>query len=150
MRIKQFLHTLLSSTMHLKRLNTLSVFVDALLRDKSLSLTRLGRSLTTKAQEKNNIKRSDRFLSNKQLHDERLNIYKVTAEQLINTDARPLILVDWSPVPNTTHRLLRASLVVKGRALLVYEEIYIGKYENSVKAHKCFLSHLKEVLPQAC
>lgn len=150
MRVKQFLHNLLSTTMHLKRLNTLFLLVDALLKDKKLSVTRLGRSLKNTAQEKNNIKKSDRFLSNERLHAERMEIYKATAYRLINTIIRPLIVVDWSPVPNTTHCLLRASLVIKGRALSVYEEVHLKKYENSVKAHKQFLSHLKTILPQAC
>lgn len=150
MRVKQFLHNLLSATMHLKRLQTLIVLVDGLLIDKKLSVTCLGRSVKNKAQEKNNIKRSDRFLSNKKLHLERMKIYRTTAHRLINHLVRPLILVDWSPVPNTTHCLLRASLVIKGRALSVYEEVYIKKYENSAKAHKQFLSNLKTILPQTC
>jgi hypothetical protein len=150
MRVKTFLHKLLSATMHLKRLATLSIFVEALIKEKKLSVSRLGRSLDNKVQEKNNIKRIDRFVSNKKLHKERLEIYKTTADYLINPLTRPIILVDWSPVPNTTHNILRASLVMKGRALSIYEEVYPDKCEGTIKAHKLFLSNLKAILPQEC
>jgi hypothetical protein len=65
MHAHQFLHKMLSPVMHLKRLNTLELLITGLMNDKKLSVTQLGRSLDTKAQEKNNIKRSDRFLGNR-------------------------------------------------------------------------------------
>jgi hypothetical protein len=150
MHIKRFLHKLLSSTIHEKRLTTLHLLITALISEKKLSLTQLGRALKSKAREKNNIKRCDRFLGNKKLHGERISIYRHTAQWLIGTNTRPLLLVDWSHVPNTTHYLLRASLVAKGRALSIYEEVFARHYENSDKAHHLFLQHLKQVLPNAC
>ncbi|WP_154669258.1 IS4 family transposase, partial [Legionella bozemanae] len=137
-------------TIHGKRLSPLCLFVEALIREKKLSLTRLGRALKNKTQEKHNIKRCDRFLGNKLLHQERQSIYKEVAHRLIGTIERPLILVDWSHVPNTTHYLLRASLVAKGRALSIYEEVFTKQYENSNKAHRQFLHHLKTLLPETC
>lgn len=68
MHVKRFLHNLLSSTIHGKRLNTLILLINGLLIEKKLSLTQLGRALKGRAQEKNNIKRCDRFLGNKNLH----------------------------------------------------------------------------------
>lgn len=75
MHIKRFLHNLLFSTIHGKRLNTLNLLINALITEKKLSLTQLGRALKNKAQEKHNIKRCDRFIGNKKLHAERLSIY---------------------------------------------------------------------------
>jgi hypothetical protein len=150
MHIKRFLHNLLSRTIHRKRLNTLNLLINALISEKKLSLTQLGRALKNKAQEKNNIKRCDRFLGNKKLHAERFSIYQKAACWLIGKNARPLILIDWSHVPNTTHYLLRASLVAKGRALSIYEEVFTRQYENSDKAHQSFLQNLKQLLPEAC
>jgi len=46
--------------------------------------------------------------------------------------------------------LLRGSLVAKGRALSVYEEVFSLQYENSEKAHQLFLQNLKQVLPGTC
>lgn len=150
MHVKRFLHYLLSNSIHGKRLTPLCLFVESLIREKKLSLTRLGRALKNKVQEKNNIKRCDRFLGNKNLHLERQGIYKEVAHRLIATMERPLILVDWSHVPNTTHYLLRASLVAKGRALSIYEEVFTKQYENSNKAHQQFLHHLRKILPEFC
>lgn len=150
MHIQRFLHNLLPNSIHMKRINTLSVFVSALLTEKKLSLSQLGRSLKNKVQEKHNIKRCDRFLGNEKLHQERLCIYKTVSHRLIGNLKRPLILVDWSHVPNTNNHLLRASLVAKGRALSVYEQVFPKKYENSVKAHRQFLSNLRTVLPETC
>lgn len=150
MHVKRFLHNLLSSTIHGKRLNTLIILINGLLIEKKLSLTQLGRALKGRAQEKNNIKRCDRFLGNKNLHKERYSIYKKASHWLMGANCRPLILVDWSHVPNTTHYLLRASLVAKGRALSIYEEVFPLQYENSDKGHRKFLQHLKQLLPETC
>ncbi|HHF7381308.1 TPA: hypothetical protein ACPSKF_001816, partial [Legionella anisa] len=57
----------------------------SLISEKKLSLTRLGRALRNKTQEKHNIKRCDRFLGNNKLHRERQSIYKEVAHQLICT-----------------------------------------------------------------
>ena len=150
MHIKRFLHNLLFSTIHGKRLNTLNLLINALITEKKLSLTQLGRALKNKAQEKHNIKRCDRFIGNKKLHAERLSIYIKVAQRLIGNNVRPHLLVDWSYVPNTTHYLLRASLVAKGRALSVYEEVFSLQCQNSDKAHQLFLQNLKNVLPEGC
>jgi len=150
MHIKRFLHNLLSSTIHGKRLNTLNLLINALISEKKLSLTQLGRALKNKAQEKNNIKRCDRFLGNKKLYEERFSIYQKAADRLIGNNARPVLLVDWSHVPNTTSYFLRASLVAKGRSLSIYEAVFSRQYENSDKAHQLFLQNLKQVLPKTC
>lgn len=89
MHVKQLLHTLLFPVMHLKRLTTLSLLVLGAIKEKKLSVTFLGRALATDATEKNNIKRSDRFLSNTKLHQERLSIYKTFACALIGKKTRP-------------------------------------------------------------
>ena len=124
MHARQFLHKMLSPVMHLKRLNTLELLITGLMNDKKLSVTQLGRSLDTEAQEKNNIKRSDRFLGNSLVWQERFSIYKEISFSLIGSNNRPLIIVDWSHVPNTTCYILRAAFAAKGRALTLYEEVF--------------------------
>jgi hypothetical protein len=148
MHVEQFLHTLLSPVTHLKRLRTLTLLVSAVLKEKKLSVTLLGRSMdNNNAQEKNNIKRSDRFLSNTSIQKERHIIYKAMANQLIYKD-NPWIIVDWSHVPNTNNYILRAALVAKGRALTIYEEVHPKKLENNPNIHKKFLAQLKNILPE--
>lgn len=150
MHINQFLHTLLSSVIHLKRLATLSLLVLGALKDKRLSLTLLGRALDTKATEKSNIKRSNNYLGNKKVHQEREEIYSAFTRRLIGNKKRPWIIVDWSPVPNSKHYILRAALVMKGRALSLYEEVHPKAKENNPIIHQKFLFTLKALLPKQC
>lgn len=150
MHANELLHQLLSSVMHMKRLKTLKLLVWGLLSDKKLSTTYLGRSIKNEVDEKHNIKRSDRFLSNKHLYKERTPIYKAIISQLIPAYSRPWIIVDWSHVPNTERYILRAALVAKGRALPLYEAVYSKKQENNPKVHQRFLALLKKMLPEHC
>lgn len=150
MHIQPFLHNLLSSVMHLKRLKTLVLLVSGLLHDKKLSVTQLGRSLSNNAKEKNNIKCSDRFLNNKHLWRERFSIYGTIVLRLISATPRPLIIVDWSHIPNTTCYLLRAAVVASGRALTLYEEVFPKRLENNPDIHRRFLKKLKKLLPIHC
>jgi hypothetical protein len=136
--------------MHLKRLNTLIGLISGLLQDKKLSVTNLGRSLDNKAKEKNNIKCSDRFLSNKHIWKERFSVYKMVAFSLVKTMIKPIILVDWSHIPNTTCYVLRAAIVSSGRALTFYEEVYPKRLENNPKVHRKFLKKIKKLLPVHC
>ena len=150
MHVNQFLHTLLSPVMHLKRLSTLTVLVLSTLKHKKLSVTQLGRGMETAASEKNNIKRSDRFLSNKKLGKERQEIYATSTYQLIGGHSRPRIIVHWSPAPNALNYILRAALILEGRALSLYEEVHPKAKENNSKVHELFLSQLKKILPLYC
>jgi len=139
MHASKFLHEMLSPVMHLKRLTTLNLLVTGLITDKKLSVTQLGRSLESIAQEKNNIKRSDRFIGNRLVWRERFSTYKKVALSLIGMNKRPLIIVDWSHVPNTTCYILRAAFAGEGRALTLYEEVFPKRLENAPKVHARFL-----------
>jgi hypothetical protein len=150
MYAKQFLHEKLSGVMHLKRLATLESLLTGLLKDKKLSVTQLGRSLESSAQEKNNIKRSDRFISNHHVWKERFSIYREISLSLVGNNRRPLIIVDWSHVPNTTCYILRAAFVGSGRALTLYEEVFPKRLENSPEVHQRFLNKLRKLLPETC
>lgn len=97
MHATQFLHEMLSPVMHLKRLTTLELLLTGLMNDKKLSVTQLGRSLEGKAQEKNNIKRSDRFIGTPSVWKERFLIYKKVCLSLIGPNKRPLIIIDMEP-----------------------------------------------------
>jgi hypothetical protein len=136
---------------HQKRLAILMLAIHALLIGQRLSLTQLGRCLTSKALVKHSIKRIDRLLGNPHLHQERNSIYQFMSQELLKGNQRPLIIVDWSEL--TTERdfhLLRASLPVGGRALTLYEEVHPQKDIGSPKVHKRFLRALQKLLPDDC
>ena len=147
MHVKSFLHKLLSSVIHQKRLITLSLMVETAIKSKKLSLTALGRSLSLPIQERSGIKRADRLLGNTKLHEERSAIYAVCIQQLLGNNKRPIIIADWSHIPNSTNHVLRAALVTQGRALALYEEVYPEKQLGNPATQRAFLLKLKDLLP---
>lgn len=150
MHVKGFLHKLLSSVMHKKRLDTLIVIVFGLLTWKKLSVTELGRGINLPIQERSAIRRADRFVGNRKLHKELNAIYRKNVELLVGSKQRPKIIADWTHIPNTKNHALRAALVGKGRALTLYEEVYSEKKLGNVKIEKDFLEKLKKLLPEGC
>src|SRR5262249_22980876 len=138
MHVKGFLHKKLSAVMHKKRLNTLSLLVEAALMNKKLSLTELGREMDLPIEERSGIRRADRFLGNEKLYSERIAILKTIADMIV-LKPRPWIIVDWSEVPNSFNHVLRAALVAEGRAITLYEEVHPEKKLSNPKIEKRFL-----------
>jgi hypothetical protein len=96
---------------------------------------------------KHSIKRIDRLLSNRHLHDERAMLYATIATHVVGGTQRPLVIVDWSGVGNDARFwLLRAAIAFNGRALPVYEEVHpLKRYDNRA-VRKAFLQKLRTVL----
>ncbi len=140
-----------ASEMHQKRREALAVNVRAAWRGEVLTVTHLGRAITSAAKEKHGIKRADRLLSNRPLHPERHGIYATLAQSLIGTRQRLPILVDGSDLDVCKrHFLLRASVPVQGRTLTLYEEVHTVKTQEKPPTHQRFLQHLKALLPVGC
>jgi hypothetical protein len=155
MHVKGFLHKILKNVTHLKRLITITYLVIAVIKERELSVTRLGRALNLPIQERSCIKRADRLIGNKKLHEERIKFYKKEINLLLGSKERCLIIVDWSKIPNTNNHVLRAALVVtgkasKGRALTIYEEVHREKLLSNNRVQKRFLNKLKELIPSKC
>lgn len=75
--------------------------------------------------EKHCIKRADRLLSNAHLQGERPGLYQTLARRLVGAQRHPVILIDWSDLDVVKrHQVLRASLLLAGRALTLYEEVH--------------------------
>lgn len=150
MHAKEFLHKTLSSVIHNKRLFVLADMVQALLFNKKLSVTELGRGMLTGTTEHSAIRRSDRFIGNQGIHTELPHIYKTIAELMIGHNKSPQIIVDWTHIPNTKYHALRAALVHHGRALTVYEEVHSEKKLGNRKIEKNFLGRLRDLIPGGC
>lgn len=134
------------SFMHKKRQTVLFGAVDALMEGASLTLSSLGRNFKGRAKERNQIRKMDRLLGNKHLHQEIPMIYKGINE-LIITGNQPVISVDWSCLSYAKGiYLLRASLRINGRSLVCYQEIHPKEHENNDAVHCQFLDKLKSVL----
>lgn len=150
MRAKGFLHKLLSSVMHKKRLTSLILLVSTLLTAKKLSVTGLGREINLPIKENSGIRRADRFIGSNKLKTELKDIYGAHAKNLIGAMKQPKIIVDWTHVPNTNFHALRAALAGQGRALTLYEEVHPEKRLGSVKVERNFLRSLKQLIPDNC
>ena len=101
------------------------VATQSLLDGQQLSLTELGRNITGSVAPKHNIKRIDRLLGNRQLHNERMDIYRWHARLLCGANPMPVVLVDWYDVrEKRRHLTLRASVSVQGRSVTLYERVF--------------------------
>ena len=154
MRNKEVFHELILSVtqgMHETRREALAAVVAAAVDGQCLTVTGLGRAITREAREKHNIKRADRLLSNGHLQGECMEIYGAMARRLVGGQKHPVVVVDWSDLdPLKTHQLLRASLVVAGRALTLYEEVHDKLTALKAATHVKFVQRLSTMLPVSC
>lgn len=150
MHTETFLHKLLWNVTHKKRIITLALLTKATLLSKQLSVTKLGRAIDLPIQERSCIRRADRLIGNKKLHADRKIVHKEVVRLLVGTKTRPIILVDWSNIPNSTHNTLRAAIVTSGRALTLYEEVHPLKKLGNRAVHNNFLDTLKQLLEANC
>tara|TARA_R110001632_G_scaffold214612_1_gene341357 strand:- start:903 stop:2090 length:1188 start_codon:yes stop_codon:yes gene_type:complete len=136
-----------SPNMHKNRRNALSACVLSLAQGNLCTVTSIGRGIQSKAYEKHRIKRSDRLLSNPNLHREALSIYAYIC-RLFVIQTRPIISVDWSDLDaRGQHFLIRASTAFEGRSITLYEEVHDKLTKEKPKTHRQFLSVLKALLP---
>jgi hypothetical protein len=142
---------------HAVRAAAVVTVVEALVLGAKLALTSLGRNLRSAAYAKHNIKRVDRLLGNRHLHEERARIYRALAHWLLAATPRPVLLVDWADCgPGEKGKkkgrwlLLRAAAPLGGRAVPIYEEVHPLRRYNSPRTHRRFLQHLRAVLPERC
>lgn len=120
----------------------------AAIMDSKVYLTGLGRAISNTNKESSNIQKVDRLLGNGLLQTERTLFYKVMLSYVIKENSYPWIHVDWTCLNSTTNLYaLRASVSMKGRSIVVYEECHPKKSENNHAVHKAFLNRLKTLLP---
>lgn len=154
MHARKVSHKILSSSLpwiHKTRLVALEACVLAAIEGRRLSVTGLGRSISSDAKEKHCIKRADRLLSNSHLSSEREDIYHAMTRLMVGNIQRPLILVDWSDLdPNKRHFLIRAAVALEGRSHTLYEEVHTIKTKEKPATHKSFMKKLKAMLPPTC
>jgi len=157
MQVTKILHQLLSSTIHKTRIKSLTPVITAIILYKQLRLTQLGRNLDTPGQERSAIRRVDRLLANLFYQQHAIAFYSAITSMAVGNQGRPIILVDWTGIPNSRqvakdgeHSALRASLIAEGRSITLYEEVHSKKKENNDAVHKAFLKTLKSILPKAC
>jgi len=133
--------------MHAKRVQVLLGAVQALLLSRRLVLMELARAWPGAERIRAPLKRLDRLLSNRHLHSEQTALYAAMARRLIR-GTQPLIVVDWSALKqDESLHVLRAGLVLQGRTLTLFEQVYPQRQLGSPAAHRRFLQGLKRILP---
>lgn len=150
MQQAELLHNILEKSgviKHKGRLNSLMNAVRSVTNGANLDLTSLGRHMDKEIQTKSKIKEIDYLLGNGLIYRERSSIYKAMNEWLIGEEKQLYLVIDWSSIVAHEYHLLRASLIRKGRAVTVYEEIFPESELGTGEAHRRFLNQLKMVLP---
>ena len=154
MQAQQVCHKLLKNScpdMHKTRRTSLFANVMASLTGRRLTVTDLGRAIQSTTSHKHNIKRADRLLSNSHLHQERMGIYRALCHQLMGSQTRPVVLIDWSDMDEyKQHFVLRAALAFEGRSITLYDEVHTIKTKEKLNTHQQFLMQLKQLLPEHC
>jgi hypothetical protein len=135
---------------HKWRLDALFVTVRALLAGADLCLSSLGRAIGGSVSDKHSIKRVDRLLGNRLLHQEVPGIYGALARHILRGIREPLILVDWTDL-GTNWQALTAAIAFRGRALPIYSEVHPARSDRKRTIHDSFLATLKSlVIPSEC
>ncbi len=138
-------------SMHKVRRKAVSACLLSLMHGGAASVTSMGRSIESPAKEKHRIKRADRLCSNTQLFNELEPIYAAICSYWLNSNPRPIILIDWSDLDGSKRNfLIRAAQVLDGRSITLYEEVHTVKTKEKRATHKAFLTKLKTLLPDNC
>jgi hypothetical protein len=150
MHVEAFIHKILSPVIHKARIKLLICVINAVIKTKELKLTTLGRALELPIQERSGIRKIDRLLSNPFFQYENNYIYQSIIKLVVGTKKHPIIIVDWTKLPNINEYALRAALAAQGRAITLYEEVHPKKHENNRNVQHQFLKKFKEMLPVDC
>lgn len=150
MQHTELLHNILEKSQvvkHKTRLKSLMSAVSGVLNGSNLSLTSLGRHMPKLIKPRSKIQEINYLLGNGHLHRERILIYKAINEWVISQEKLLFIVIDWSNIIAHEQHLIRASIICKGRAMTVYEEIHSESNLGNSEIHEVFLRNLKQVLP---
>src|SRR5258708_29787580 len=111
--------------MHAKRIRALERAVVALLCGGVVSLSALALSMRAPTFYKHRLKSIDRLLGSVAMQSARHQLYAALAESWLSGLRQILVVVDWSDLtPDQRWQWLRASVVVEGRSVTLYEEVH--------------------------
>lgn len=139
------------SNLHAKRASALLRATAGLLHGGVTSLSAIALNLGGDIALKHRIKSVDRLLGNSGLHRSFRELYRCVALLWLQDLPQILIVVDWSDLTHDQRwQLLRASVVVEGRSVTLYEEVHPQKLLANPGVHRKFLRSLAQILPPGC
>ena len=134
--------------MHITRWQRLVDLSNAAVNGQALALTQLALGSASNTTVRHRVKAVDRLLGNPAFAAEHLDIYRLLAARWLTGASPLLIVVDWSSLSaDMQWHWLRASVVVEGRSITLYEEVHARRHLASYAVHRCFLERLACVLP---
>lgn len=137
--------------LHAKRAKALLGVIEALLCGGCASLSAIALHLSRPCAFKHRLKCIDRLLGNTALHRCRADLYRALAQQWLQDIPHLLLVVDWSDItPDQRWHLLRASVVVKGRSVTLYEEVHPQTRLGHPQVHRAFVRQLRWLMPVGC
>lgn len=139
------------SRLHAKRAMALQRAVVAVLTGGALSLSCVALAMSGTVALRHRIKRMDRLLGSVSLQHARAELYGALALRWLAGLKQVLLVIDWSDLtPDQRWQWLRASVVVNGRSLTLYEEVHPQWRYGHPLVHRRFLSCVAQMLPPGC
>lgn len=137
--------------LHAKRSQALQRAVVGLLMGGVLSLSALALAIRSPTNYKHRLKSVDRLLGNPAIQSARHSLYAALAARWLAGVAQVLLVIDWSDLtPDQRWQWLRASIVVDGRSVTLYEEVHPQWRYGHPQVHRQFLARVAQVLPPGC
>jgi hypothetical protein len=137
-------------SMHAKRRICLALMTDAARRG-GLGLVKMSKAIKDGTPFRYRLKRCDRMLSNPHLDADRVMVFRALAHRLLQGKTEIAIIVDWSDLlRDVSQHVLRAAVVVQGRAFVIYEEVHPTEKYGKECVHRAFMKTLRTVLPDDC
>jgi len=151
MQLNTLLHKVLAKSQgihHKQRLSSVVTAVESVMLGSNLSLTMMGRYMNRAIKPRSKIQTINYLLGNGHLHRERTSLYAAHNTWLCQGMTMHYVLMDWSSLVAHEQHVLRASIVKRGRAMVLYEEIHAEKNLGKSSIHETFLARLATVLPK--
>ncbi len=134
--------------LHRKRFEALMRVATGLLWGGVCSLSGIALRLGGPIRYKHRLKCVDRLLGCTGLHRWRDALYQQVASVWLKDLAQFLVVVDWTDLrENQRWQCLRASVVVEGRSVTLYEQVHAQKQLGNPVVHREFLRRLATILP---
>lgn len=145
---QNLLDNALKNSIHAKRKKCLVRFLSDLMDyDTKLSVTEIGKKLTSKSTVKSKIYATQTFVNNFKLEREIGFIYKGLAHFFWGNATDIVVLIDWTGACSKGFHVLEASIAAHGRSIPIYHETHSESEQENAIVQCQFLDNLKEVIP---
>lgn len=134
--------------MHASRWRVLRDIAVSAVCGRALTLSSLALGTMRATSLRHRVKCVDRLLANAHLESERVDAYRALAHEWLSGLPQLLVVVDWSSLTaDLQWHWLRASVVVDGRSITLYEEVHARKHLGARKVQRRFIERLAALLP---